>query len=101
MFEGQTSQSVSVVRGLRLIVTLANSVYVWWAVCLVAEAIYAWTDRHSMNPDGMSYFDMADKLARMKAGTPENPFIDPAGYGQFIDASEARFQKLLGEEKHR
>jgi len=47
------------------------------------------------------YFDMAGKLARMKAGARENPFIDPAGYRQFIDASEARFRKLLAEEKKR
>jgi len=48
-----------------------------------------------------SYFDMAAKLARMKAGAPENPFIDPAGYRQFVDASEASFRKRLAEEKKR
>ena len=47
------------------------------------------------------YFDMAGKLARLKAGAPENPFIDPDGYRQFIDANEARFEKLLAAEKKR
>ena len=48
-----------------------------------------------------SYFDMAGKLERMKTGAPENPFIDPAGYRQFIDASEAGFRKRLAQEKTR
>ena len=48
-----------------------------------------------------SYFDMAGKRERMKAGATENPFIDPAGYRQFVDASEASFRKRLAEEKKR
>jgi metallo-beta-lactamase class B len=46
-----------------------------------------------------NYFSMADKLARLRAGAAENPFIDPAGYQRFIDASEARFEKLLADEQ--
>ncbi|MGA2185043.1 MAG: subclass B3 metallo-beta-lactamase [Bryobacteraceae bacterium] len=45
-----------------------------------------------------NYYSMAEKLARMKAGAAENPFIDPAGYRHFIDESEARFERLLAEE---
>ncbi|MGA3023473.1 MAG: subclass B3 metallo-beta-lactamase [Bryobacteraceae bacterium] len=45
-----------------------------------------------------SYFSMADKIARLKAGAMENPFIDPEGYRRFVDESEARFERLLAEE---
>ena len=45
------------------------------------------------------YFDMSAKLARMKAGAAGNPFIDPDGYRQFVDASEASFQRLLSQEQ--
>jgi len=45
-----------------------------------------------------SYYSMADKIARLKAGAADNPFIDPAGYRQFIDESEARFERLLADE---
>ena len=45
------------------------------------------------------YFSMDEKLARWKAGAKENPFIDPAGYRQFVDASEAHFQQLLAQER--
>jgi len=44
------------------------------------------------------YFDMLAKMARMKAGATENPFIDPDGYRRFVDTSEARFEHLLAEE---
>jgi metallo-beta-lactamase class B len=45
-----------------------------------------------------SYYSMADKMERMKAGAADNPFVDPAGYRQFVDESEARFERLLAEE---
>jgi metallo-beta-lactamase class B len=44
------------------------------------------------------YYDMTEKIARMKAGAVDNPFIDPSGYGRFVDESEARFERLLAEE---
>jgi metallo-beta-lactamase class B len=46
-----------------------------------------------------SYYGMADKLARMKAGAAENPFIDPTGYRQFIDENQAQFERLLAAER--
>jgi metallo-beta-lactamase class B len=45
-----------------------------------------------------SYYSMFEKIARMKAGAAENPFIDPAGYRQFVDENEAHFQHLLAAE---
>lgn len=51
---------------LRHVTTLSNSVYVWWVVCLLGAGVYAWVDRHAMNPDGLSYLDMA--LESLKSG---------------------------------
>ncbi len=45
-----------------------------------------------------NYYSMQDKIARLKAGAAENPFIDPAGYQRFIDESQARFEHLLEQE---
>ena len=36
-----------------------TSVRCWWCVCLVWAAILAWAGRDAMNPDGVSYLDMA------------------------------------------
>lgn len=46
-----------------------------------------------------SYYGMANKIARMKAGAAENPFIDPAGYRQFVEENQARFEHLLAESR--
>jgi len=34
----------------------------------------------------------------MKAGAPDNPFIDPEGYRAFIGRSEAAFREELAKE---
>jgi metallo-beta-lactamase class B len=47
-----------------------------------------------------SYFDMDDKLARLKAGEKPNPFIDPKGYRGFIDGTESNYLKQLAAEKN-
>jgi hypothetical protein len=46
------------------IATALRSDYFWWAICLLCAGIYAWADRHAMNPDGMSYVDMASESLR-------------------------------------
>jgi len=45
-----------------------------------------------------NYFSMADKLARLKAGATDNPFVDPAGYRRFVEESQARFEQQLAAE---
>ena len=45
---------------------LLSSIYTWWVVCLLGAAVYAWIDRHAMNPDGLNYVDMA--LESLKSG---------------------------------
>jgi hypothetical protein len=38
---------------------------------------------------------MKEKKARMEKGTKPNPFIDPAGYREYVANGEMDFQKTL------
>lgn len=42
-----------------------------------------------------SIFDLAGKMQRRAKGETANPFVDPAGYKQYLDASEKRFEELV------
>lgn len=46
---------------MRLFARGLTSVRCWWCVCLVWAAILAWAGQHAMNPDGVSYLDMASE----------------------------------------
>ncbi|HEX6210662.1 MAG TPA: subclass B3 metallo-beta-lactamase [Methylomirabilota bacterium] len=43
-----------------------------------------------------SFFDLAGKRARQKAGAEVNPFIDPEGYRAFIARKKKEFEAALG-----
>jgi len=40
-------------------------------------------------------YGMSEKAEKLKAGAKTNPFIDPAGYKEYIDATESSFRKAL------
>lgn len=40
-------------------------------------------------------FGMSEKAEKLKAGAKTNPFIDPAGFKEYIDATESSFRKAL------
>jgi hypothetical protein len=63
--------------GFRHVTALSNSVSVWWIVCLLGAGLYAWVDRHAMNPDGMSYLDMALEALRSGPGNLINGYWSP------------------------
>ena len=44
------------------------------------------------------YFDMDAKLARLAANGP-NPFVDPAGYKEFVDQAEQAFRQELAKQR--
>lgn len=44
-----------------------------------------------------SMFDLAGKMARRTKGS--NPFIDPAGYKQYLDAAEKRFNEMVAAQQ--
>jgi metallo-beta-lactamase class B len=50
-----------------------------------------------------SYFDLEQKYARLKAGGTRqgaaSPFVDPEGYGRFVDAAERSFREELAKQK--
>jgi metallo-beta-lactamase class B len=41
------------------------------------------------------FFSMKEKIARMERGVKPNPFIDPAGYREYVANGERDFQKTL------
>jgi metallo-beta-lactamase class B len=41
------------------------------------------------------FFSMKEKIARMGQGAKPNPFIDPAGYREYVANGEREFQKTL------
>jgi metallo-beta-lactamase class B len=45
-----------------------------------------------------SYFDMADKLVRLKAGG-SNPFVDPDGYRAYVADREKAFLSELAKQR--
>src|ERR1039457_823759 len=56
-------------RYIHRVESLLSSFRFWWAVCLFLAGVHAWSYRHSMNADGMSYLDMASETLR---GGPQN-----------------------------
>jgi metallo-beta-lactamase class B len=50
-----------------------------------------------LSPHG-SHYRLEAKYARMQAGAAQNPFIDPVGCRQYVEAAEARFMKQVEEE---
>jgi metallo-beta-lactamase class B len=46
-----------------------------------------------------SYFDMERKYAQLQRGAAGNPFIDPAGYADYVATSEREFHGVLAKQK--
>jgi metallo-beta-lactamase class B len=45
-----------------------------------------------------SFFDLPGKIAELKQDPSHNPFIDPAGYRQFLDRSQAAFEAEIKKQ---
>jgi metallo-beta-lactamase class B len=45
-----------------------------------------------------SFFGLEEKRKLLRAGAPQNPFIDPDGYQRFIALMETRFEAALGNQ---
>jgi metallo-beta-lactamase class B len=46
------------------------------------------------------YYDMREKLARLRSGATGNPFIDPEGYKAFVQDREQEFRQALQTQQH-
>lgn len=44
-------------------------------------------------------YGMADKMKRLKAGAPQNPFIDPEGYRRVVREAEGSYLRQLEQER--
>jgi hypothetical protein len=54
-----------------------------WCFCLASAAVLAWTARHAMNPDGLSYLDMASEALNGGPSRLVNGYWSP-GYPALI-----------------
>jgi metallo-beta-lactamase class B len=45
------------------------------------------------------FYDGVEKYRRLQRGEKPNPFIDPAGYGKYIDRTEAIYRAQLAQER--
>lgn len=61
-----------------LIERALGSVGVWWIICLYFGAITAWSFRHQLNPDGLSYLDLSSAAATAGPGQLINSYWSPA-----------------------
>jgi len=50
---------------------------IFWSAAAIMGALYAWIGRHAMNPDGVSYLDMADSYLRGDWGSAINAYWSP------------------------
>src|ERR1039458_10094234 len=76
-------------RYIRRVERILRSVYFWWALCLFCAGVHGWANRHSMNPDGLSYLDMASRSLRDGPQNLVNGYWSPLypaliGLGLFV-----------------
>ena len=66
--------------------------FTFWGLALVLAALKAWTSRHAMNPDGMSYLDLSDAWLAGRPGDLGNGYWSPVyplllAVGRWISAA--------------
>ena len=74
-----------------------GSVRWWWGICLTCAAILAWSTRHTMNPDGLSYLDMASEALDGGPSKLVNGYWSP-GYPGMIAGAMWLFRPSSSQE---
>ena len=74
-----------------------GSVRWWWGVCLTCAAILAWSTRHTMNPDGLSYLDLASEALSGGPSKLVNGYWSP-GYPALITLALWLFHPSSNQE---
>lgn len=82
---GNETQQREPLAAVMPIPRLIQSAGFWWALCLPLGAALAWGARHSINPDGLSYLDMASEAAHGDVGALINGYWSP-GYPALLAA---------------
>ena len=73
------------------------SVRFWWAICLTCAAILDLSERHYLNPDGLSYLDMATEALRSGPAALLNGYWNPA-YPALLSVALAIFHPSRDHE---
>src|SRR5262245_52363479 len=75
----ETSSSQSLLTSPRSFAqSVLTSTNCWWAFCLFCAAVLTWNNRHSMNPDGLSYLDLASEASKHGPTELVNGYWSPA-----------------------
>src|SRR5277367_1698112 len=74
-----------------------RSVPCWWGLCLCFAAILTWSARHSMNPDGLSYLDLASEAVTSGPRSLVNSYWSP-GYPAVIGVAMFLFHPAPEQE---
>src|SRR5262245_22426416 len=69
----------------------------WWVFCLFCAVILTWNNRHSMNPDGLSYLDLASEASKHGPVELVNGYWSPA-YPSLISAAFFLFHPTADQE---
>jgi hypothetical protein len=74
-----------------------GSVHCWWGICLFSAGILGWSARHSMNPDGLSYLDLASRALSGGPTALVNGYWSP-GYPALISLALFLFHPSPSQE---
>jgi len=74
-----------------------NSTRLYWVLSLICAGLLAFTDRHFMNPDGMSYLDIALAAANNQLSELANGYWSP-GYPALIGVAIWLFRPAPEQE---
>ncbi len=75
--ETDPAANAGLVKGVFRISVLAGSLILWCVIAAVWGSVLAWRYRNFMNPDGISYLDMASEVLRSGPGALVNPHWSP------------------------
>jgi hypothetical protein len=74
-----------------------GSLRFWWCLCVCCAAILAMSGRHLMNPDGLTYLDMASEALRSGPSALLNGLWSP-GYPALISLALGLFHPAPSQE---
>ncbi len=74
-----------------------GSIPFWWSICLGSAGILAVSARHSMNPDGLSYLDLASEGLHSGPSALLNGYWSP-GYPVLLSLALALFRPSPAQE---
>ena len=74
-----------------------GSIPFWWSICLTCAGILAFSARHQLNPDGLSYLDLASEALHSGPSGLVNGYWSP-GYPALLSLALALFHPSPAQE---